>query len=63
MFSNWVNPDYDTALVLTQVTGNSSSIYAQHVRDFVREYVNANGQVKCVFADPISSILSPLVLN
>lgn len=49
MLMSWSNPDYDTALLLTQVTGNVTSPYARHVSEFVREYVDADGsQVWCV---------------
>lgn len=43
MVVSWSNPDYDTALLLTQVTGNITSPYARHVSEFVRGYVDADG--------------------
>eukprot|EP00892_Ulva_mutabilis_P001195 jgi/Ulvmu1/11076/UM007_0258.1 len=43
MLVSWSNPDYDTALLLTQVTGNVTSPYARHVSEFIRVYVDADG--------------------
>lgn len=48
MLSNWANSDYDTALILTAVTGNVSSPYATHLREFIQEYSTATGQISCV---------------
>lgn len=48
MLSNWANPDYDTALILTAVTGNITSPYAQHIREFIQEYSSATGQISYV---------------
>lgn len=47
MLSNWGNPDYDVALILTAVTGNVSSPYATHIKEFIQEYSTASGQVTC----------------
>lgn len=48
MLSNWANPDYDTALILTAMTGNITSPYATHIREFMQEYTTATGQISCV---------------
>ena len=48
MVVSWSNPDYDTALLLTQVTGNVANRYARHVEEFIRGYVDADGsQIWC----------------
>lgn len=48
MLSNWGNPDYDSGMILTEVTGNVSSPYANHVREYIKSYSTATGLVKYV---------------
>lgn len=57
MVVSWSNPDYDTALLLTQVTGNITSPYARHVSEFVRAYIDADGSQ--IWYDTPSHITRP----
>ena len=41
--SNWDNPVFDAALMLTITSGHVTGRYAEVVHEFVKDYVQANG--------------------
>lgn len=58
--SDWDNPTFGAALMMTIATGHVTGPYAEEVHSFVSEYVQANGTAKngigCERIQPIPAI-------